>query len=123
MSMISYIIRRLLTLLPVLFGTLTLIFILSRFMPGDPAYSFLPQNFTYEQYLTVRRWLGLDRPLIVQYFGYIGDLFSGNWGTSIRVSNGTPVWQLIWQRFPRTMELSIFSILIASFVGIKAGVI
>lgn len=123
MSLISYIVRRLLTLLPVLFGTLTLIFILSKFMPGDPAYSFLPQNFTREQYLVIRRWLGLDQPIIVQYFRYMGDLFTGNWGTSIRVSNGTPVWELIWQRFPRTMELSIFSIIIASFVGIKAGVV
>lgn len=123
MSMISYIIRRLLTLLPVLFGALTLIFILSEFMPGDPAFAFLPQNFTYDQYLAIRRWLGLDLPLIVRYFGYIGDLFTGNWGRSLIVSQGQPVWELIWERFPRTMELSIFSILVASFIGIKAGVI
>jgi len=123
MSLINYIIKRILTLLPVLFGTLTLIFILSKFMPGDPAYAFLPQNFTYEQYLVIRHWLGLDRPILVQYFAYIGDLFTGNWGVSLRVSTGQPVWELIWERFPRTMELSIFSIVIASFIGIKSGVI
>ena len=123
MSMISYIVRRLLTLLPVLFGTLTLIFILSEFMPGDPTYAFLPQNFTREQYLAIRRWLGIDDPLLVRYFRYMGDLFTGNWGRSLIISQGAPVWDLVWERFPRTMELSIFSIIIASFIGIKAGVI
>lgn len=123
MSMISYIVRRLFTLLPVLFGTLTLIFILSEFMPGDPTFAFLPQNFTYEQYLAIRRWLGIDDPLIVRYFRYMGDLFTGNWGRSLIVSQGQPVWDLVWERFPRTMELSLFSIIIASFIGIKAGVI
>ena len=123
MSMISYIVRRLLTLLPVLFGTLTLIFILSEFMPGDPTFAFLPQNFTYEQYLAIRRWLGIDDPLLVRYFRYMGDLFTGNWGRSLIISQGAPVWDLVWERFPRTMELSIFSIIIASFIGIKAGVI
>ncbi len=123
MSMLNYIVRRLITLLPVLFGTITLIFILSKFMPGDPAYAYLPQNFTYQQYLNIRHWLGLDRPLIVQYFAYIGDLFTGRWGVSNRISTGQDVWLLIWERFPRTMELSIFSIIIASFIGIKTGVI
>ncbi len=123
MGMLNYIIRRLLTLLPVLFGTLTLIFILSKFMPGDPAYAYLPQNFTYAQYLVIRHWLGLDQPMIVQYFRYLGDLFTGNWGKSLSISTGQDVWSLIWERFPRTMELSIFSIIVASFLGIKAGVI
>jgi len=116
-------VRRLLTLLPVLFGTLTLIFILSEFMPGDPTFAFLPQNFTLEQYLAIRRWLGLDDPLMVRYFRYMGDLFTGNWGRSLIVSQGAPVWDLVWERFPRTMELSLFSIIIASFIGVKAGVI
>lgn len=123
MSMISYIAKRLLALIPVLFGTLTVVFFLSKFMPGDPVYSFLPQQFTQEQYDAVKHWLGLDRPLIVQYFRYIGDLFTGNWGQSLAVSKGTDVWVLIWQRFPRTMELAIFSIIIASFIGIKSGTI
>jgi peptide/nickel transport system permease protein len=92
-------------------------------MPGDPAYAFLPQNFTMEQYHVIRRWLGLDDPMIVQYFRYIGDLFTGDWGVSLRVSNGQPVWELIWERFPRTMELSLFSMLIAAFVGVRSGVI
>ena len=123
MSLIKYIIRRLLSLLPVLFGTMTVVFILSKFMPGNPVSAFLPPSFTLDQYRAVERWLGLDQPIIVQYFRYLGDLFTGNWGLSLRVSNGTPVMTLIWQRFPRTMELSIFAILIASFIGIRTGMI
>jgi len=123
MSMIKYIIRRFITLIPVLFGALTVIFILSKFMPGDPVYAYLPQQFTMEQYYAVRRWLGLDRPLIVQYFRYIGDIFTGNWGVSQRISTGQDVWSLVWERFPRTMELTLFAILIASFLGIRTGVL
>ncbi len=121
--MIKYIIRRLISLLPVLFGALTFVFILSKSMPGDPVFAHLPQQYTMEQYWAVYRWLGLDQPLILQYFRYIGDVFTGNWGVSNNISRGTLVWTLVWQRFPRTLELAIFSVLIASFIGIRSGMI
>ncbi len=123
MSMLSYIAKRLLTLIPVLFGVLTITFILSRLMPGDPVQSLLPINHTHEQYLAMKRFLGLDQPIIVQYFRYIADLFSGNWGASFAINRGVPVWDLIWERFPRTIELTLFSVLIASYVGIKTGIV
>ena len=123
MSLIKYIIKRTLTLIPVLFGAITVVYFLSRFMPGDPTYAYLPQNFNDEMYQRMRTYLGLDQPLIVQYFRYLGDLFTGNWGKSLNISRGMDVWQLIWQRFPRTMELTLFSIIIASVIGIKSGVI
>lgn len=121
--MVKYIIKRLISLLPVLFGALTFVFILSKFMPGNPVFAYLPQQFTMEQYWAVYRWLGLDQPIIVQYFRYLGDIFTGNWGVSSNISRGTLVWTLVWQRFPRTMELTIFSVLIASFIGIRSGMI
>ena len=121
--MVKYIIRRLISSLPVLFGALTLVFILSKFMPGNPVFAYLPQQFTMEQYWAVYRWLGLDQPILVQYFRYLGDIFTGNWGRSLTISRGTSVWTLVWQRFPRTMELTIFSVLIASFIGIRSGMI
>ncbi len=123
MSMLSYIVKRLLTLIPVLFGVLTITFILSRLMPGDPAYALLPLNHTHEQYLAMRRFLGIDQPIILQYFRYISDLFTGNWGASFAINRGIPVWDLIWERFPRTIELTLFAVLIASFLGIKTGII
>lgn len=121
--MVKYIIRRFLTMVPVIFGAITIVFFMSRLMPGDPAAAYLPINATEEQLIAVRHWLGLDQPLYIQYFRYIADLFTGNWGKSSRISLGTDVWVLIWAHFPRTMELTIFALLIASFLGIKAGLI
>lgn len=123
MSMLKYIFRRILVLIPVLFGVLTITFFLSRLMPGDPVYSHLGQHWTQEQYDSKAAELGLDQPLMIQFFRYLGELFTGNWGTSISIHEGAPVWDLVWQRFPRTLDLTIFSVLISGFIGIKAGVI
>jgi ABC-type dipeptide/oligopeptide/nickel transport system permease component len=93
-------------------------------MPGDPVLAYLPAGkpdpVSYA-YWYHRLWL--DRPLIVQYFKFLGDLFSGNWGFSMSINKGQDVWTLIMQRLPRTIDLSIFSILIAAFLGTKTGII
>lgn len=123
MSILKYIFRRILQLIPVLFGVLLLTFFLSRAMPGDPILAHLPPVFTAEQYAAKAHQLGFDLPLWQQFFIYIGNLFTGNWGYSISMIEGKPVWELIWERFPRTLDITIFSIIIASFVGIKTGVI
>ncbi|MFX0033898.1 MAG: ABC transporter permease [Candidatus Hodarchaeota archaeon] len=124
MSMIKYIIRRLLAMIPVLFGVLTLTFILSRYMPGDPVLAYLPEGrVTPEVYNYWFRQLGLDRPIYEQYFRYLGDLFTGNWGISVSIARGMNVWDLIMVSLPRTVDISILSIIIAAFVGIKTGVI
>lgn len=123
MSMIKFIFRRLLSLLPVLFGVITLTFILSRLMPGDPIIAHLPKNFTEEMYRDMLAQLGLDRPILEQYVIYLGDLFTGNWGTSVTLAPGTPVWDLVLERFFRTFDIAIASIFIATFLGLKTGVI
>jgi len=117
MSMIKYIIRRLIAMIPVIFGVMTLTFILSRMMPGDPVLAYLPPgrpdvdlyNYWYHE-------LWLDRPIIVQYFRYVGDLFSGNWGYSHSINKGQDVWSLIMLKLPRTVDIAIFSMLIAAFI-------
>jgi ABC-type dipeptide/oligopeptide/nickel transport system permease component len=124
MSMIKFIIRRLIAMIPVLFGTLTLVFILSRLMPGDPILAYLPEGKVDPVlYAQMRHNLGFDLPIYVQYFKYLGDLFVGNWGYSISINKGQDVWSLIMQRLPRTVDIAIFSMLIAGFLGIKTGVI
>jgi len=129
MSLINYILKRLVSLIPVLMGVLTVTFFLSRLLPGDPALAYLFNAHdllegvgTPEIYEQIRIELWLDRPLIMQYFKYIGDLFSGNWGYSVAICRGQDVWTLIMQRLPRTMDIAIFSMIIASFVGIRAGI-
>ena len=123
MSMIKYILRRLLIMIPVLFGVLLITFILSRMMPGDPILANIPQVFTQAQYDAARHRLGFDLPIWQQFFIYIGNLFTGNWGFSVSINKGQPVWELVWQRFPRTLDIALFSMIIAAFIGIKTGVI
>ena len=124
MSMIKFILRRLIAMIPVLFGTLTLVFVLSRLMPGDPILAYLPEGrIDHTLYNQMRIQLGFDQPIIVQYFRYLGDLFTGNWGYSVSINRGQAVWSLIMQRLPRTADIAIFSMLIAGFLGIKTGVI
>lgn len=127
MSIINYIIRRLFLMIFVLFGVLTLTFFLSRLLPGDPVLSILSLEDISKPdpdvYLAMKKQLGLDQPIIVQYFKYLIDLFSGNWGVSISISRNEPVWDLIMERLPRTIDLTVFSMIIASIVGIKIGTI
>lgn len=123
MSMIKYILRRFLVMIPVLFGVLLITFVLSRMMPGDPVLAHLPQIYTLEQYNAALHRLGFDLPIWQQFFIYIGNLFTGNWGLSVSINKGQEVWELVWQRFPRTLDIALFSMIIASFIGIKTGVI
>ena len=123
----KYFFKRVLAMIPVTFGVLTLTFILSRMMPGDPVRAILqaagiPRPAPHV-YAAMSKQLGLDQPIIVQYFRYLGELFTGQWGISISIARNQQVWDLIIQRLPRTIDLAVFSMLIAAFIGIKAGVI
>ena len=109
MSMIKYIIRRLIVMIPVLFGVLLITFILSRMMPGDPVTAHLPPIYTIDQYNAEMHRLGFDLPIWQQFFIYLGNLFTGNWGISVSINKGQEVWELIWERFPRTLDITIFS--------------
>ena len=127
MSLLKYIIRRIIVMIPVLFGVLTITFILSRMMPGDPITARLAaaglHSPSEELIRQLRCQLGLCDPIIIQYFRYMGDLFTGNWGVSVSIVRNQPVWDLLMTRLPITIDLTIFSIIIASFLGTKAGVI
>jgi len=125
--MTKYILRRILQIIPVIFGVLVLTFLLARLMPGSPVEELLRaqgnMKISKEVIEAKKEALGLNEPLIVQFFIYLGDLFTGNWGVSVAVSRNQPVWDLIATRLPRTIDLAIFSMAIASFLGIKTGVV
>jgi ABC-type dipeptide/oligopeptide/nickel transport system permease component len=124
MSLLKYIVRRLLVSVPVIFGVMTLTFVLSRFMPGDPVLAYIGEgHFNPDYYNQIREQLGLNDPIIIQYFRYLGDVMVGNWGKSQSIAKGIDVWTLIMLKLPRTADIALFSIVIAAFVGIKAGVI
>ncbi|MFW9821254.1 MAG: ABC transporter permease [Candidatus Thorarchaeota archaeon] len=126
MSFLGYIFKRILLTIPVVFGVLTITFFLSRLMPGDPVIQLLlqaqvrPDPWMYNQ---IVNQLGLNLPLYLQYFKYLADIFTGNWGESIVYARGTDVWDLIIFRLPKTIDLAFFSMVIASFIGVKIGII
>lgn len=104
-----------------LLGLLLVTFIIGRVMPIDPVLKVVGDRATQAQYDAAYIAMGLDRPLIVQFFGYIGDVLTGNFGRSI--STGQPVAQDIARVFPATLELATLGTLIGVFIGVPLGVI
>lgn len=127
MSLTKYLIRRLIAIVPIVFGVMTLTFFLSRMMPMDPVLALLKsQGIPHPSAIQIaqkRAELGLDLPIIIQYFRYLVELLIGEWGDSYSVAPGSTVIALIARRLPRTIDLALFSMVIASFIGIKVGVI
>lgn len=119
--MTTYILRRLLGLIPVLIGISIVVFLLLRLTPGDPATVMLGERATPEKVAALRAQLGLDRPLWVQYLEFVGRLARGDLGRSI-ISND-PVADELANRFPATTELVVFAMFWGLLVGIPAGVI
>ncbi|KXG85277.1 ABC transporter permease [Agrobacterium bohemicum] len=103
-----------------LLGLLLLTFFIGRLMPADPVRAMVGEDATRETYEQVFRSLGLDKPIWQQFFYYLGDVLTGNFGTSIRT--GQPVIQDILHVMPATIELATFAILIGAGLGIPMGV-
>ncbi|GAB4567575.1 MAG: ABC transporter permease [Anaerolineae bacterium] len=119
--MFEYVSRRLLGLIPTLFGVSVMVFLLLHFVPGDPARLVAGPDATLEDIELIRKELGLDRPLVVQYVTWLGNLFRGDLGRSTRTHN--PTTYEIGLRIPATLELTAVSITIAIIVGLSTGVI
>ncbi|MEY7999618.1 ABC transporter permease [Clostridium sp. Mt-5] len=115
------IIKRLLLMILVIFGVSLIVFLLSHVIPGDPARMMAGQRASQDTLINIRKQLGLDKPLIVQYFIYMKGLLSGNLGVSIRTQQ--PVISDIATYFPATLELVLYAFLIALIVGIPLGVL
>lgn len=118
--MINYIIKRLLALIPILIGVAVIVFLIVHLIPGDPAQTMLGERATDQALERLREQMGLNDPLPVQFWRYIKDLLRGDLGRSIMSNN--PVSAELAQRFPATLELSLFAILFAVFVGVPAGI-
>jgi peptide/nickel transport system permease protein len=103
-----------------LLGLLMLTFFIGRLMPADPVRAMVGEDATRETYEQVYTSLGLDRPLYEQFVYYLGDVLTGDFGTSIRT--GQPVIQDILHVMPATIELATFAILIGAVLGVSMGV-
>lgn len=119
--MIQYAIRRFLLAIPVVFGVLLLVFVLSRAIPGDPCRSILGEKATQQACDAFNVRMGLDEPLPVQFWIYLKNLASGDLGNSIKF--GRPVTEIMAERLPLTIELSLIALTIALLVGIPAGIL
>lgn len=121
MSFWRYLFRRLALMVIVLLGVTVLTFFLSHVVPADPVVAYLGEHATEAQVEKMRRDLGLDKPLLDQYFIYMNGLLHGNLGISIR--DQRPVLDDLKDYLPATVELATASILVAILLGIPAGVI
>lgn len=117
--MFRYIGQRLLAAIPVLLGILFVTFTLARLLPGDPCRAMLGEKATAQVCDAFNVRYGLDKPIITQFGIYISDVFQGDLGTSFRY--GRPVAQLMLERLPVTVELTICAMIFASIIGVLAG--
>jgi peptide/nickel transport system permease protein len=119
--MFTYSVRRLLSLIPVLFGMTLVVFAIIHAIPGNPAQVILGQRATAESIATLTKELGLDRPWYIQYFDYINALIHGDLGTSLRTRG--PINEEIWPFLAATIELTVVAMIIAIVIGVNAGII
>lgn len=119
--MAKYILKRILMLIPVVFGITLFIYVIMSLAPGDPAVLILGADATWEEIVAKRQELGLDDPILIRYVKYMAGVLHGDFGTSWY--NGYNVMSEFLSRIPNTLTLGIMSNLIVIIVGIPLGVI
>jgi peptide/nickel transport system permease protein len=115
----TYILRRLLQSIVVIFGVTVISFVALQ-IGGDPTYLYVSERATEEEIEMVRRALGFDRPLHVQYFSYIGNVFQGDFGQSL--SYRQPAIDIVLGALPATIELTFFALFVAIALAIPLGI-
>ncbi|MBL8329307.1 MAG: ABC transporter permease [Rubrivivax sp.] len=118
--MLRVIFKRLLAALPNLVGVVIITFLLTRAIPGDPAAYFAGGAATQEAVEQVRKSLGLDKPLIEQFFIYVGNLARGDLGLSL--TTGQPVLKELLHRLPASLEVVLLALLLSCAIAIPMGV-
>jgi len=119
--MISFVARRLLMAIPVLLGILFVTFTLARVLPGDPCRAALGERATATICDAFIQRTGLDKPILVQFYRYLGDVAQGNLGDSFRF--GRPATVILIERLPVTVELALCALLFAIIVGVPLGIV
>ncbi len=121
MRLLALVLRRLAWFVPTLLGLLAVTFVISRVIPGDPVALVAGDTATPAQVEALRRQLGLDRPLPVQFVGYVGQLLRGDMGRSLFTTR--PIAEDLASRLPATIELTMAAMLFSIVVGIPLGVV
>ena len=120
--MLRFLISRLALLIPTFIGVSIISFAFIRLLPGDPILLLAGERgLSPERYQQLRELYGFDQPLVVQYFDYLVNLLQGDFGTSIVTKR--PVLEEFLTLFPATLELSFCAIIVATVIGVPAGVL
>lgn len=117
----AYIVKRLLAVVPVLFGLSVIVFLVMALIPGDTATAILGAYATPENVERINRDLGLDKPLVQQYLIWIGNVLHGDFGRSFALNR--PVLDEVLERFQATLVLAGVSLVLCSTIGLLAGVV
>ncbi len=116
-----YILFRLISAIPVILGITVIVFLIMAMIPGNPAQAILGAYATPENVEKINRDLGLDRPLVVRYFIWLGNMLTGDFGRSFSLNR--PVIDEILDRFSATLVLAGTALVICTVIGIVAGVV
>ena len=119
--MLSYLVKRLLTLVPTVFFVTVIIFGLQQLLPGDPAIMLAGEDQDPTVIAYLQKKMHLDEPLPMRYAYWIGGVMQGDLGESLRIQK--PVLELIQEKLPVTLELAGLAMLIALVIGIPAGIV
>jgi peptide/nickel transport system permease protein len=118
---LAYVLRRLVLTVPILLVMSVCVFLMLRLIPGDPVRSMLGLQATPENVATIRAQMGLDRPLVDQYLEWLTSALRGDLGQDY-ISHA-PLTELLAQRLPVTLELTLLGVLVALLIGIPLGVV
>jgi peptide/nickel transport system permease protein len=121
LTTVLYIGRRLLYVIPQVIGISLVTFVIVRLLPSDPAYALAGPTASEESIAQIRERLGLDKPILTQYWLYLKDLLHGDLGNSF--VTGQPVVNDIADRLPATLELLILGLAFALLIGIPLGIL
>ncbi len=119
--MAQFVLRRLISSIPVLLGILAVTFVVARVIPGDPCTAIYAERATPQLCAAFAERYGLNQPLPQQFATYIGQILSGDFGDSIRFT--MPITRLIAERLPITLELGLVALTFATIVGIPLGIL
>ncbi len=108
-------------LVPVMLGVALVVFSIMYLTPGDPATLLLGERASQEEILMLRNEMGLNDPFVVQYLRFVFKAATGNLGTSL--VTGKPVISEIWARFPATLQLAFWGVVVAILIGIPVGIV
>lgn len=119
--MAKYLLNRLITSIPLLLGVSIILFALIHLAPGGPtaAYALSP-NMDLQQLKEIEKSLGLNDPVYIQYFKWLKGIITGNWGFSY--IDGRPVTQVVFEKLPNTLQLTIAALMIAIVIGVPIGI-